>query len=156
MECAGNGRATRFAMISVAEWAGVALLDLLNKSGLKRVAGRVMVSGFDHYSSLSKTSVEGADWILTLDELEAAKAFLATEMNGQPLTLEIRFNPEEDYMPVSEFRRTWNDPWTFWSHGWEPKAPGTYMIRLIVADPLVPTKRLAGGYYLRMVGITEI
>jgi len=254
MECAGNHRATRFGMISVADWAGVPFSDLLRGVGLKRNASRVVVSGFDSYSSSSKTSVAGADWIFTLDELDAAKAFLATGMNGQPLTrdhgaplrlvvpgwygctcikwvteiklvsddveatsqmrefaarthqagvpmlardyrpaiidqaampirvekwlvngkmkyrvvgilwggthpvkrLEIRFNPEEDYAPVSEFNHESNDPWTFWSHAWEPKAPGTYMIRLKVADPLVTTKRLDSGYYLRMVEITEI
>jgi DMSO/TMAO reductase YedYZ molybdopterin-dependent catalytic subunit len=254
MECAGNGRTTRFAMISVAEWAGVPLFDLLNRAGFKRNASRVMVSGFDNYSSSSNTSVAGADWIFTLDELDAAKAFLATEMNGQPSTrdhgaplrlvvpgwygctcikwvteikmishdaqatsqmrefaarthqagvpvlardyasaiidqaampirvekwlvngkmkyrvvgilwggtrpvkkLEIRFNPEEDYSAVSEFSHTSNDPWTFWSHAWEPQAPGTYMIRLRVTDPLVTTKRLDAGYYLRTVEITEI
>jgi DMSO/TMAO reductase YedYZ molybdopterin-dependent catalytic subunit len=254
MECAGNHRTTRFGMISVADWAGVPLSDLLSKVGLKRNASRVMVSGFDTYSSSSRTSVAGADWIFTLDELAAANAFLATEMNGQPLTrdhgaplrlvvpgwygctgikwvtdiklvseeaeatsqmrefaarthqtgapllardytparidqaamptrvekwlvngkakyrvvgilwggthlvkrLEIRFNPEEDYVPVSEFTHKFNDPWTFWSHAWEPKAPGTYMIRLRVTDPPVTTKRLDSGYYLRMVEITEI
>jgi DMSO/TMAO reductase YedYZ molybdopterin-dependent catalytic subunit len=241
-------------MISVADWAGIPLLDLLRGAGLRHNASRVMVAGFDNYSSSSKTSVAGADWIFTLDELDAAKAFLATEMNGQPLTrdhgaplrllvpgwygctcikwvteiklvsddveatsqmrefaarthqtgvpavardyrpaiidqaamptrvekwlvngkmkyrvvgilwggtrpvkrLEIRFSPEEDYTPVSEFSHTSNDPWTFWFHAWKPKAPGTYMIRLRVADPPLITKRLDAGYYLRMVEITEV
>lgn len=254
MECAGNHRATRFGMISVADWAGAPLLDVLSGSGFKGNAPRVMVSGFDHYSSSSKTSVAGADWIFALDDLDTAKAFLATEMNGKPLTLdhgaplrlvlpgwygctcikwvtdvqlvsndveatsqmqefaarthqagvpvlardyrpaiidqaampirvekwlvnnktryrvigilwggsrpvkrlEIRFNPEEDYSPVSEFSHTTNDPWTFWSHAWEPKAAGTYMIRLRVADPPVTAKRLDAGYYLRMVEITQV
>jgi len=254
MECAGNHRATRFGMISVADWAGVPLSGLLSGVGVKRNASRVMVSGFDTYSSSSKTSVAGADWIFALEELDSARAFLATEMNGQPLTrdhgaplrlvvpgwygctcikwvteiklvgddaeatsqmrefaarthqtgapllardysparidqtampirvekwlvngkvkyrvagilwggtqpvkrLEIRFNPEEDYVPVSDFTHKFNDPWTFWSHAWEPKARGTYMIRLKVANPLVTTKRLDSGYYLRMVEITEI
>lgn len=254
MECAGNGRTTRFAMISVAEWVGIPLMGLLSRTGFQRNASRVMISGFDNYSSLSKTSVAGADWTFALDELDAAKAFLATEMNGLPLTrdhgaplrlvvpgwygctcikwvtdiklvskeaeatsqmqefagrthqtgvpvlakdyrpaiidqaampirvekwlvngkikyrvvgilwggtrpvkrLEIRFNPEEDYTAVSEFSQAWNDPWTFWSHAWEPKAPGTYMIRLRMAEPLVTSKRLDTGYYLRTVEISEI
>jgi DMSO/TMAO reductase YedYZ molybdopterin-dependent catalytic subunit len=232
----------------------VPLSELLSRASFKHNASRVMVSGFDSYSSSSKTSIAGADWIFTPDELGAAKAFLATKMNGQPLTrdhgaplrlvvpgwygctcikwvteiklvsndaeatsqmrefaarthqtgvpalagdyrpaiidqaampirvekwlvsgklkyrvvgilwggsrpvkrLEIRFNPDEDYVPVSEFSHTSNDPWTFWSHAWEPKAPGTYMIRLRVADPPVTTKRLDSAYYLRMVEITEI
>lgn len=254
MECAGNHRTTRFGLISVADWAGVPLADLLSLSSVRGNGRRVMVSGFDRYSSPSKTSISGADWIFTVDELEAARAFLAMEMNGQPLTrdhgaplrlmvpgwygcacikwvteirvvsddaeatsqmqefagrthqtgvpalardyrpgiidqaampirvekwlvdgklkyrvigilwggarpvrsLEIRFNPEEDYVPVSEFSHTRNDPWTFWAHVWEPKAPGKYMMRLRVADPPVPTKRLDSGYYMRMVEIKEI
>jgi hypothetical protein len=213
-----------------------------------------MVSGFDSYSGASLTSVAGADWVFTREQMKASKAFLATEMNGQPLTkdhgapvrlvvpgwygctcikwvnaitfvdenapatsqmqefakrthqqgvpelardyrpatidqsampirvekwlvdgkikyrvagilwggsrlvrvLEIRFNPEEDYVRVDNFSQTTNDPWTFWSHAWTPKAVGTYMIRLRVADPVVETKRLDSGYYVRSVEVTEV
>jgi DMSO/TMAO reductase YedYZ molybdopterin-dependent catalytic subunit len=254
MECAGNRRATRFGLISVADWAGAPVEEALAAVKPKSHAARIMVSGFDRYASPSRTSVPGADWVFTRDELTAAKAFLATEMNGQPLPrdhggpvrlvvpgwygctcikwvtdiklvsndveatsqmhefaarthqagvpklareyrpatidqaampsrvekwlvngkikyrvmgilwggsrsvkrLEIRFNPEEDYTPVEGFTHTWNDPWSFWSHTWEPKAPGTYMIRLRVADPPVTTRRLDIGYYVRTVEITEI
>ncbi len=222
MECSGNARATRFGMLSVADWSG--------------------------------TSVAGADWVFTREQMKASKAFLATEMNGQPLTkdhgapvrlvvpgwygctcikwvnaitfvdenapatsqmqefakrthqqgvpelardyrpatidrsampirvekwlvdgkikyrvagilwggsrlvkvLEIRFNPEEDYVRVDNFSQTTNDPWSFWSHAWTPKAVGTYMIRLRVADPVVETKRLDSGYYVRSVEVTEV
>jgi hypothetical protein len=71
-------------------------------------------------------------------------------------TLEIRFNPEEDYVRVDNFLQTTNDPWSFWSHVWTPKSPGTYMIRLRVADPVVETKRLDSGYYVRSVEVTEV
>jgi DMSO/TMAO reductase YedYZ molybdopterin-dependent catalytic subunit len=71
-------------------------------------------------------------------------------------TLEIRFNPEEDYVRVDNCSPTTNDPWTFWSHAWTPKVPGTYMIRLRVADPVVETKRLDSGYYVRSVEVTEV
>jgi hypothetical protein len=70
--------------------------------------------------------------------------------------LEIRFNPEEDYVPVGSFRQTANDPWSFWTHAWTPKILGTYMIRLRVKDPPVTTKRLDSGYYVRSVEITEV
>jgi hypothetical protein len=70
--------------------------------------------------------------------------------------LEIRFNPEEDYVRVDNFSQTTNDPWSFWSHAWTPKAVGTYMIRLRVADPVVETKRLDSGYYVRSVEVTEV
>jgi hypothetical protein len=70
--------------------------------------------------------------------------------------LEIRFNPEENYVPVDRFRQTANDPWSFWTHDWTPKTQGSYMIRLRVKDPPVTTKRLDSGYYLRSVEIAEI
>jgi len=254
MECSGNARATRFGMISVAEWGGVPIYDLLKLCKSKPEATRVVVSGFDSYSARSATSLPGADWVFTVEQLKATKAFLATEMNGQPLNkdhgapvrlfvpgwygctsikwvnaitfvdenflatsqmqefaarthqqgapklardyrpaiidqaampirvekwlvdgrikfrvvgilwggsrlvkaLEIRFNPEEDYVRVADFLQTTNDPWSFWSHAWAPKTVGTYMIRLRVADPLMETRRLDSGYYVRSVEVTEV
>ena len=253
MECSGNARATRFALLSVADWAGVPLSDLL-AARVKPKTDRVMVSGFDQYSTKSVTSVPGADWIFTLEQLHSAKAFLATQMNGRLLTkdhgaparlvvpgwygctcikwvnaitlvkkdaeatsqmqefaarthqqgvpklaneykpasieqaampirlekwlvngkiryrvvgllwggsrtvkvLEIRFNPEEDYVPVDKFVQTSNDPWSFWWHAWMPKAPGSYLIRLRVGDPLVESKRLDSGHYVRAVEVIEV
>ena len=86
MECAGNTRAAHFGMISVGEWAGVALSELLGE--LKPLAGatRVLVSGFDQYVGSSATSVAGASWIFTLEELKSAGAFLATKLDGAALT----------------------------------------------------------------------
>jgi len=254
MECSGNARATRFGMLSVADWSGVPMSQLLEAWEAKPRTTHVMVSGFDSYSGASLTSVAGADWVFTREQMKASKAFLATEMNGQPLTkdhgapvrlvvpgwygctcikwvnaitfvdenapatsqmeefarrthqqgvpelardyrpatvdqsampirvekwlvdgkikyrvagilwggsrlvkvLEIRFNPEEDYVRVDNFSQTTNDPWSFWSHAWTPKAVGTYMIHLRVADPVVETKRLDSGYYVRSVEVTEV
>src|SRR6266850_3476459 len=219
MECSGNARATRFGMISVADWSGAPISDLLEFCKPKPQATRVAVSGFDSYSARSATSLPGADWVFTVEQLKASKAFLATEMNGQPLNkdhgapvrlvvpgwygctaikwvnaitfvdenalgtsqmqefaarthqqgvpklatdylpaiinqaamptrvekwlvdekikyrvvgilwggsrpvkkLEIRFNPDEDYVGVDSFTQTANDPWSFWSHAWTPK-----------------------------------
>ena len=70
--------------------------------------------------------------------------------------LMIRFNPEEDYVPVDNFVQTKNDPWTPWTHAWSPKEPGTYSIRLAVKDPAVRTRRLDSGYYVRSVEISEV
>jgi DMSO/TMAO reductase YedYZ molybdopterin-dependent catalytic subunit len=253
MECSGNTRATRFGLLSVADWVGAPIVELLGEQAKAR-SGHVMVSGFDAYPEKSATSIAGADWVFTLDELKAAKAFLATEINGAPLTkdhgapvrllvpgwygctcikwvkaitfvdetaaatsqmqefaarthqqgvpklakdyrsaridqaampiriekwhvdgrikyrvagilwggsqlvrvLEIRFNPEEEYVRVDHFSQTTNDPWSFWSHAWTPKAPGTYMIRLRVADPVMETKRLDSGHYMRSVEVDEV
>jgi DMSO/TMAO reductase YedYZ molybdopterin-dependent catalytic subunit len=253
MECSGNARATRFALLSVADWTGVPLSDLL-AARIKPKTNRVMVSGFDQYPTKSVTSVPGADWIFTLEQLNSTKAFLATQMNTRPLTrdhgapvrllvpgwygcacikwvnaisfvnddaeatsqmqefaarthqqgvpkfareyrpaiidqaampirvekwlmkdgikyrvigilwggsrpikvLEIRFNPEEDYVRVDTFSQTTNDPWSFWSHVWTPKSPGTYLIRLRVTDPVAQTRRLDSGHYVRSVEVTEV
>jgi len=253
MECSGNTRATRFGLLSVGDWIGVPISDLL-ATRIKPGTDRVMVSGFDQYPMKSATSIPGADWVFTVEQLKASKAFLATEMNGQPLSrdhgapvrlimpgwygctsikwvnaitfvdenflatsqmqefaarthqqgvpklardyrpaiidhaampirveewfedgrikyrvvgilwggsrlvkaLEIRFNPEEDYVRVAHFSQTTNDPWSFWSHVWTPKATGTYLIRLRVTDPPVETKRLDSGHYVRSVEVTEI
>src|SRR5260370_48710 len=86
MECSGNARATRYGMISVADWSGTLMSDLLELCKSKPRATRVVVSGFDSYSATSATSLPGADWVFTVEQLRASKAFLATEMNGQPLS----------------------------------------------------------------------
>jgi DMSO/TMAO reductase YedYZ molybdopterin-dependent catalytic subunit len=70
--------------------------------------------------------------------------------------LMIRFNPEEDYVPVDSFAQTKNDPWTFWTHAWSPKEPGTYSIRLAIRDAGIRTRRLDSGYYVRTVEIVEV
>jgi len=254
MECAGNVRSVHFGMISVASWKGALLADVLEKAKAKPDAKRVLVSGFDTYAAKSASSIPGASWVFTADELKKAGAFLATEMNGSPLTsdhgapvrlvvpgwygctcikwvneirfvddgaaatsqmqeyaartmqngvpqtareykpalieqaampiriekwvvgdkiryrvvgiawggstpvknLQIRFNPEEEYVAVDDFEHTTNDSWNFWTHTWMPKQTGTYMLRLRVADPGVAARRLEAGYYMRTVEISEI
>ena len=254
MECAGNVRLARFALISAGNWTGVPISEILDGTKVRPIATRILISGFDRYAKESKTSVPGASWIFSLEQLNAARAFLATELNGQPLTkdhgapvrlvvpgwygctcikwvneitlvgeeaeatsqmqeyaartqqkgvpqlareyqravieqaampiriekwriagkikyrvvgiawggsqrvkvLTIRFNPEEDYVPVDNFNQVENDPWTLWSHAWSPSAPGTYMIRLAVKEPAVQARRLDSGYYVRTVEITEV
>jgi DMSO/TMAO reductase YedYZ molybdopterin-dependent catalytic subunit len=253
MECAGNARATRFGLLSVADWGGAPVGEVLDGVRTKSAIQRVMISGFDTYPEKAVTSLPGADWVFTREELESAKAFLATEMNQKPLlrdhgapvrlvvpgwygcacikwvnaitlvddgavatsqmqefagrthqtgmpalardyrpakieqaampirverwlvngkikyrvigilwggmslvrTLEIRFNPEEEYVQVDSFTQKVNDPWSFWSHEWAPKARGRYTIRLRVKDPSMSTRRLDSGYYARTVEIEE-
>ena len=69
--------------------------------------------------------------------------------------LQIRFN-REDYVAVDHFGQKANDPWSFWTHAWTPKSPGTYAIRLLVKEPGVRTRRLDSGYYVRTVEISEV
>jgi Oxidoreductase molybdopterin binding domain len=86
MECAGNNRAARFGMISVAQWHGVPLSGVLDKGGIDKRA-RVLVSGFDEYSAKPTTpSIPGASWIFSREEIDGSAAFLAVAMNGEPLT----------------------------------------------------------------------
>jgi DMSO/TMAO reductase YedYZ molybdopterin-dependent catalytic subunit len=254
MECAGNLGFARFGMISAAPWGGLSLTSVLENARVKTQATHVMISGFDEYETKSASSVPGASWIFSREELNAARAFLATEMSGQPLTrdhgapvrllvpgwygctcikwvdaitlvqgsaeatsqmkeyaarthqsgapllasdyqpaiidqaampiriekwlvsgkikyrvvgilwggsrpvkvLNIRFNPDQDYVRVDHFEHFDNDPWTLWSHAWSPSAPGTYSIRLAVMEPQIRARRLDSGYYVRSVEITEV
>jgi DMSO/TMAO reductase YedYZ molybdopterin-dependent catalytic subunit len=249
MECAGNTRAVRFGMISVASWDGVPLSRLLDRMRLNKSA-RILVAGFDEYSAKPVTpSVPGASWIFSHSDLENSRAFLALRMNGEPLTpdhgapirlvvpgwygcacikwvnkigtvgeaveptsqmqeyaarthqrgmperaseyqpaiidpaampvriekwlvndrinfkvigivwggsrpevnLQIRFGPEEPYVPVSRVQPVAQSPWGLWTHAWTPRRPGVYRIRLKLADPSIRTRRLDTGFYVRQV-----
>ncbi len=254
MECAGNVRQAKFGLLGVGDWTGVPASEILNKAKAKSQAARVLISGFDRYATESRTSISGASWAFSREQLEKAGAFLATALNGQPLPkdhgapvrlmvpgwygctcikwvneitlvedaveatsqmreyaartlqkgvprlakdfepasieqaampiriekwsvadrieyrvvgiawggsepvklLQIRFNPDEDYVPVDNFHQVSNDPWTFWTHNWSPKAPGRYLIHLSVKEPAVRARRLDSGYYVRSVEIAEV
>ena len=253
MECAGNTRAVSFGMISVADWDGVPLAPLLERLGFDPTA-RILVSGFDEYSAQPKTpSIPGASWIFSRQDINLAGAFLATAMNGQPLTpdhgapvrlvlpgwygcacikwvneiapideaadatsqmreyaarthqhgmparaidyqpatidpaampvriekwrsgaklqykvvgivwggpqpadkLLIRYGPDEPYVPVEHVESA-QGSWGLWTQIWTPARPGTYRIRLRLADASVRTRRLDDGFYVRQVRIDEV
>jgi DMSO/TMAO reductase YedYZ molybdopterin-dependent catalytic subunit len=86
MECAGNSRGGRFGMISVADWEGLPISTMFDRVGFKGGRSRVLISGFDTYASPSATSVPGASWIFSADDLSKSGAFIATKMNGSALT----------------------------------------------------------------------
>ena len=86
MECSGNARFAHFGMLSVADWAGTRVSDILESARIEKAASRMLISGFDRYPIASSTSLPGASWIFTVDELNSSKAFFATEMNGSSLT----------------------------------------------------------------------
>lgn len=88
MECAGNSRSAHFGMLSVADWEGVPVAPLLERLLPVPVGPRVLVSGFDRYSTGSNSSTPGASWIFTFEQLRYSGAFLATSMNGHPLSLD--------------------------------------------------------------------
>jgi len=69
--------------------------------------------------------------------------------------LQIRFNPEKDYVPVDQFQQTANDPWSFWIRAWMPQRMGTYVVRLQVRDAGVTARRLRARDYVRSVEIMK-
>lgn len=87
IECAGNARSARFGMISAARWSGVPLVALFDLAAPSDVASHVVITGIDH-DTASVTSVPGASWVFTRQQLIDAHAFLATGMNGDPLPLD--------------------------------------------------------------------
>ncbi|MEI4884338.1 molybdopterin-dependent oxidoreductase, partial [Klebsiella pneumoniae] len=54
MECAGNIRQTRFGLLSVGNWAGIPLAEILEHAKAKPNAARVLISGFDSYARESR------------------------------------------------------------------------------------------------------
>ncbi len=86
IECAGNARWFRFGLMSAAEWSGVRLSRLLARCRPRPEATSVLVAGFDNHSAPSTNSTAGCSWIFTREQLESAGAFLATAMNGRPLS----------------------------------------------------------------------
>ena len=86
LECAGNSRAAHFGLMSAARWGGVPLERVLARVGRRPRATRVLVSGFDEHRVQDPGSVPGASWIFGLDQIRESGAFLATEMNGAPLS----------------------------------------------------------------------
>lgn len=83
IECAGNADPTNYGLMSVADWEGVPVPALLDRMNATTAAHRVLVSGFDDETTPSRTSIAGASWIFSRDDL--ARAVLALRMNGAPL-----------------------------------------------------------------------
>jgi len=254
LECSGNVRDAHFGMLSVADWTGAPVSDVLDSLQIQKAASHVLISGFDRYPESSSTSVEGASWIFPVDELKSSNAFFAITMNGallprdhgapirlvvpgwyacscikwvdeiqllgddvattsqmrefasrtmqegvpesvrdyrsplieqaampirvekwlvrgkityrvhgiawggtRPVSgLEIRFNSEEDYVLVPDFKQPANDPWSFWTHPWTPTKPGVFFIRLRLRSEAIRSRRLDAGYYTRSVAVSEV
>ena len=74
------------AAAKMAAWSGVPLTEILAEARRQSSATRVLVSGFDRYANPSVSSTPGASWVFTWQDMKSAKAFLATQMNGEPLT----------------------------------------------------------------------
>ena len=87
MECSGNGRGASFGQLSTADWQGIPVSELLDEAGVSANATSLLVTGFDQYSRASTgNSLPGGSWVLRLSDLKQIGAFLATSMNGAPLS----------------------------------------------------------------------
>lgn len=86
-ECSGNSNPANFGLMSVAQWSGVPLAEVVSllRPGVDHTG--VLVRGVDPDQS-SPTSVAGASWIFPLESLDRLGAFLAVGMNGGALPLD--------------------------------------------------------------------
>ncbi len=83
MECSGNADPANYGLLSAARWDGIPLLSLVDRVRPPAAPHRILVAGIDDPDDPGRTSVPGASWIFTRDQL--SRAFLATGMNGAPL-----------------------------------------------------------------------
>jgi DMSO/TMAO reductase YedYZ molybdopterin-dependent catalytic subunit len=86
IECAGNSNPQNFGLMSAVEWDGVPLADVLAAVPPPPDATGVLVSGIDDTSRASLRSQPGASWVLPRAAIAGTGAFLATRMNGAPMT----------------------------------------------------------------------
>jgi hypothetical protein len=71
--------------------------------------------------------------------------------------LAIRFGTDDSWKPFSICPMpTTHAIWSLWEYRWRPPSGGLYDISLKVPDPTVPQRRLASGYYLRQIQISEV
>jgi DMSO/TMAO reductase YedYZ molybdopterin-dependent catalytic subunit len=84
-ECSGNGNPSNFGLMSVAEWEGIPLAEVVARLKPSKAATAVLISGYDHIGQVSQRSIVGASWVFPLADLEKLGAFLAVRMNGAPV-----------------------------------------------------------------------
>ena len=84
-ECSGNGNPSNFGLMSVAEWEGIPLAEVVARLKPSKDATGVLISGYDHVGQNSQRSIVGASWVLPLADLDTLGAFLAIRMNGEPV-----------------------------------------------------------------------
>jgi DMSO/TMAO reductase YedYZ molybdopterin-dependent catalytic subunit len=85
IECSGNNNPANFGLMSVCEWEGVPLSDVIASAGVPTDLTGAVVAGVDHEGQRSADSVGGAGWWFPLASLDRLGAFLAVRMNGEPL-----------------------------------------------------------------------
>jgi sulfane dehydrogenase subunit SoxC len=75
-------------LMSVCEWDGVLLSDVVSQLRPSMQSTGVLVGGMDHEAQRSADSIAGASWVFPLNSLDRLGAFLAVRMNGEPLPLD--------------------------------------------------------------------
>jgi len=98
MECAGNDKYSGFRLMSAARWGGVSIEEFINSNIFNTLKfnqkySHVLISGFDDstqsgYNWRGVQSTAGASWVFKIQDLLKQNAFLATEMNGKPLSID--------------------------------------------------------------------
>ena len=83
LECSGNADPLNYGLLSAADWEGIPLQAILDRVQPSASSYRVLVSGVDDASRTWRTSIAGASWIFSRDDL--SRAMLAVRMNGAPL-----------------------------------------------------------------------
>lgn len=132
-------------------------------SQMKEFAGRTHQNGIPQLArEYAAASIDQAAMPIRVEQWEVDGRIrynvVGIMWGGYRLThdLQIRFLPDETYLPVETYHQTTNATWTLWSQKWTPAATGSYRIQLKVDDPSIPTRRLDKGYYTRAVEINEV
>jgi DMSO/TMAO reductase YedYZ molybdopterin-dependent catalytic subunit len=86
IECSGNADPDNFGLMSVVDWTGVPLADVIARLDKPRDATGVLVNGFDDTATPTRSSSPGASWVFRFADLTKTGAFLAVGMNDDPLT----------------------------------------------------------------------
>ena len=98
LECAGNGRSQldpqvkgeqwNFGAVSTAEWTGVPLVEVLDRTGVKAGAAEVLFRGIDSGTVEGLSESIRFERSLCLDDARDAEVLLAYAMNGEPLPVQ--------------------------------------------------------------------
>jgi DMSO/TMAO reductase YedYZ molybdopterin-dependent catalytic subunit len=143
IECSGNTDPDNFGLMSVCEWEGVLLADVLASLPPNPQATAVLVNGMDDPES-SRSSHAGASWIFPLEAVQQTGAFLAFGVNGEPL-------PRDHGAPVRLVVPGWYGcSWIKWVNDVrlvgpdEPMTPQMIEFSLRTHQPTVP--KLARDY----------
>jgi len=83
LECSGNADPLNYGLLSAADWEGIPIATVPERTQPSTSDFDVLVSGVDDGSRRWQTSVAGASWIFPRDAL--SRAILAVRMNGAPL-----------------------------------------------------------------------